>query len=104
MAALSFSVDDHPVLKADAIKYLIVFRNMVSHYTVMELFLCSCESSLDWTLVSGTLSFHQRAKKLLKKCILLTVSEIIMDQQKMMLRDTWTYLQIDKNGRLVKNM
>ena len=25
----SISVDNHPVLKADAIKYLIVFRNMV---------------------------------------------------------------------------
>ena len=28
--SLSFSVDDHPVLKADSIKYIIIFRNMVS--------------------------------------------------------------------------
>ena len=30
----SFSVDDHPVLKADSIKYIIIFRNMVSHLKI----------------------------------------------------------------------
>ena len=32
--SLSFSVDDHPVLKADSIKYIIIFRNMVSHLRI----------------------------------------------------------------------
>lgn len=32
--SLSFSVDDHPVLKADSIKYIIIFRNMVSRLKI----------------------------------------------------------------------
>lgn len=32
--SLSFPVDDHPVLKADSIKYIIIFRNMVSHLKI----------------------------------------------------------------------
>ena len=32
--SLSFPVDDHPVLKADSIKYIIIFRNMVSRLKI----------------------------------------------------------------------